>query len=155
MVKILLTCLHSKERGAHSYWGRGGQFPARPEGLINLLHYEDAARAALVCLETGEAVRGKTYLVSDGCPLSRSDFLRDTPISHCCRCAFEKFPVVTGLPTCRQEIMAACAVTNVEFTGGPGEDGKRYNTEKIRQELGWNPQHSSFTQFMQASLLNK
>ena len=146
----------SKERGAHSYWGRGGQFPARPAGLINLLHYEDAARAALVCLETGETVRGKTYLVSDGCPLSRSD--RRTPVSHCCRCTFEKFSIVTGLwtmPMCRQEIMAACAVTDVEFTGGPGEDGKRYNTEKIRQELGWNPQHSSFKQFMQVSLLNK
>jgi hypothetical protein len=37
----------------------------------------------------------------------------------------------------------------VVFTGGPGVDGKRYNSTKIRQLLGWSPTYDSFTAFIQ------
>ncbi len=37
----------------------------------------------------------------------------------------------------------------VVFTGGAGVDGKRYNSTKIRQLLGWSPTYDSFTAFIQ------
>ena len=113
-----LAGLYTQHSGPHNYWGRGGQFSAKPGGLINLLHYEDAAGAVVRCLQQPEKVRGEIFLVSDGTPVSR------------------------------QEIVSAAGVADkVEFTGGDGTEGKRYNTNKIRTTLGWEPTYASIGEF--------
>ena len=37
--------LYTSYRGAHNYWIGKDSVPSSPDGLINLLHYEDAAGA--------------------------------------------------------------------------------------------------------------
>jgi len=44
----------------------------RADGIINLLHYDDAAGACVAALKSGpEKTRGKVFLVSDGNPTTR------------------------------------------------------------------------------------
>lgn len=70
------------------------------------------------CLQHPEKVRGERFLVSDGNPVSR------------------------------QEIVSVAGVADrVEFTGGDDIDGKRYNTNKIRTTLGWEPTYASIREF--------
>ena len=115
---VRLAGLYSLQRGPQSYWGRGGQFSSPPAGLINLLHYEDAGGAVRSCLQQPKVVRGERFLASDGTPVSR------------------------------QQIVSAAGVADrVQFTGGEHIDGKRYNTNKIRTTLGWEPTYASITEF--------
>ena len=115
---VRLGGLYTLTSGPHSYWGRGGEFSAKPGGLINLLHYEDAAGAVVRCLQHPEKVRGERFLVSDGTPVSR------------------------------QEIVSTAGVADrVQFTGGDDIDGKRYDTTKIRTTLGWEPTYASLREF--------
>ena len=46
-----------------------------PNGYINLIHYDDAARVVVAALLSPKSVRreGKLYLVSDGTPITRKD----------------------------------------------------------------------------------
>ena len=46
-----------------------------PNGYINLIHYDDAARVVVAALLSPKSVRreGKLYLVSDGVPITRKD----------------------------------------------------------------------------------
>ncbi len=46
-----------------------------PEGMINLIHIDDAASAVLAAEQVAEPPR--TYLISDGSPLRRRDFLEE------------------------------------------------------------------------------
>jgi len=52
---LRLGGLYTETSGAHNYWCGGGakEFPSKPEGLINLIHYEDAAEAVIACLDSG------------------------------------------------------------------------------------------------------
>ena len=52
-IVIRLAGLYTKERGAHSFWLRNGTVDAAADGCLNLLHYEDAAGAALAAIEKG------------------------------------------------------------------------------------------------------
>ena len=62
-------------QGAHNYWKSGTEFPSRPHGLINLIHYNDAADLLVACLCTGgrAAVAGQVLLASDGEPVTRQE----------------------------------------------------------------------------------
>ena len=90
------------------------------------MHYEDAARAVVKCLENPEEVGGEVFLVSDGVPMSRQE-IADAAAEH--------------------EMFAGKGEA-VAVTGGEGVDGKKYNSQKIRNMLGWEPNHQSFADFM-------
>ena len=113
--------------GAHNYWCGGGakEFPSKPDGLINLVHYEDAAEAVIACLEAPGSVRGEVFLVADGAPVSRQNIAAAAALH----------------PRYRES-------EGVRFTGGQGVDGKKYNCQKIRTRLGWKPKHESYAGFM-------
>ena len=114
--------------GAHNYWCGGGakEFPSKPDGLINLVHYEDAAEAVIACLEAeAGCVRGEVFLVADGAPMSRQNIAAAAALH----------------PRYRES-------EGVRFTGGQGVDGKKYNCQKIRTKLGWKPKHESYAGFM-------
>ena len=114
--------------GAHNYWCGGGakEFPSKPDGLINLIHYEDAAEAVVTCLEAPGCVRGEVFLVADGVPVSRQDIAAAAALHPRYRDSSE----------------------SVRFTGAQGVDGKKYNCQKIRTKLGWKPKHESYAGFM-------
>eukprot|EP00092_Neocalanus_flemingeri_P038517 GFUD01041935.1.p1 GENE.GFUD01041935.1~~GFUD01041935.1.p1 ORF type:complete len:279 (+),score=79.95 GFUD01041935.1:34-870(+) len=125
---VRLGGLYTVDGGAHGYWLKGGQFPAKPRGLINLVHYEDGARAVVKCLENPGKVGNEVFLVSDGVPVSRQEIV-DAANEN------EKF---------------AGKGEFVTFTGGEDVDGKKYNSGKIRSMVGWEPSHKSFRDFMKS-----
>eukprot|EP00985_Skeletonema_marinoi_P034575 scaffold44279_cov153-Skeletonema_marinoi.AAC.1 len=72
---LRLAGLYTLERGAHSYWLKKCQetgVQGREDGIVNLLHYDDAASACLAALKVGPTVNSKrTFLISDGNPTTR------------------------------------------------------------------------------------
>jgi len=126
---LRLGGLYTVSGGPHDYWLKGGQFPAKPRGLINLLHYEDAARAVVKTLENPDKVAGEMFLVSDGAPISRQEIV-DAAAEH------EMYGGKGG---------------SVEFTGGEDVDGKKYNSQKIRKLLEWEPCFETFGDFMKSN----
>ena len=112
---IRLGGLYTEESGAHNYWLKGGEFPAKPNGLINLIHYDDAASSVIKCLENPEKVKGQIFLVSDGVPISRQEIVNAAGASS-------KY---SGMHS------------KVKFTGGEDIDGKKYDSTKIRTLLDW------------------
>jgi nucleoside-diphosphate-sugar epimerase len=118
---LRLGGLYNAESSARVYCTDGGAFAASPHGLINMVHYEDAAAAVMAAVRQPNAARGQVFLVADGVPLTRQEFVR-----------------------------AARDGSGVVFTGGEGVDGKSYSCEKIRQQLGWNPRYRSFQAFMES-----
>ena len=127
---VRLGGLYTGDQGAHNYWCSGAgetkEFSAKGNGLINLIHYEDAAGAVVKCLQNPAQVRGEIFLVSDGVPMSRREIAAAAASSP-------RYSESSG---------------KVMFTGGEEVDGKKYNSSKIRNVLGWAPKYASFADFM-------
>ena len=118
-------------RGAHGFWLRSGkpEFPSPPNGVINLIHYDDAAQ----CVVDALLVPGKDkfserlFLVADGVPISRQVI---------CKAAL-KHPAFAGL---------SCPA----FTGDPDVvDGKKYDVSLTKTVLKWVPNFETFAAFME------
>jgi len=124
---IRLGGLYALAKGAHNYWLGGGssEFPSRPNGLINLIHYDDAAACVVACLKNSAKANNQVFLVSDGVPVSRKDI---------CEAALKN-------PTYSDK-------EQVEFTGSEDVDGKKYCSDKVRKIVGWKPMYPSFAAFM-------
>ncbi len=52
---VRLAGLYLEGRGAHNYWLTQEAVAQRPDGLINQIHYRDAANAAVAALLRGSA----------------------------------------------------------------------------------------------------
>lgn len=50
----------------------GERLTGNPDAILNLIHVDDAVRVILACEAAGKP--GRTYLVSDDCPLTRRDY---------------------------------------------------------------------------------
>lgn len=123
-----LAGLYSLTRGAHNFWLTSGKdISGRADGIINQLHYDDAAEAVLAGLSAGPSVvLGGVFLISDG---------------H---------------PSTREEICES-ALKNKHFAGyklpqflGTNEDpvGKVYDGSASNNALKWDPMYQSFDTFM-------
>ncbi|XP_063937555.1 uncharacterized protein LOC108226094 [Daucus carota subsp. sativus] len=122
---LRLAGLYKADRGAHVYWLRKGTVESRPDHIVNLIHYEDAASLAVAILK--KKVRGQTFLGCDNYPLSRHEVMDIVERSG-------KF-----------------STKFVGFTGTNDPLGKKLNNSKTRQETGWEPKYPSFTQFWEMS----
>ena len=124
--------LYSKLRGAHNYWlryeGERLTRPSRPNGLINLVHYDDAARCAVDVFLKVPSLTGseRLFVVSDGVAISRADI-------------------------CAAALKCKTYSNNVspDFQGGPGVDGKRCDTSSVTNVIGWKPLFQTFAGFME------
>lgn len=122
---VRLAGLYSLERGAHNYWLKAGSVDARPDGLIGLVSYEDAAGSVLSVLACERSkVAGEVFLICDGVEQSREDIC-----TAALTCALYKDG---SLPT---------------FGKSEGPLGKRYNVNKASSVLGWKPKYESFSAF--------
>ncbi|KAM0951090.1 putative NAD(P)-binding domain superfamily [Dioscorea sansibarensis] len=110
------------DRGAHVFWLNKGTVESRPDHIINLIHYEDAALLAVAILK--KKPRGQVFLGCDNHPLSRQDLMDAVNQSG-------KFS---------KKFMG--------FTGSDGPLGKRMYNSKTRAEIGWEPKYPSFRQFL-------
>ncbi len=72
-VVIRMAGLYDAERGPHRVYARTAESPRRPDGLVNLIHYDDAAELCHRALLDGEP--GAVYLGCDGHPLTRSELV--------------------------------------------------------------------------------
>jgi len=48
-----LSGLYTPTRGPHSYWLRNGTVDSNADGVVNMLHYEDAASVIIAALKSG------------------------------------------------------------------------------------------------------
>jgi nucleoside-diphosphate-sugar epimerase len=126
-IVIRLAGLYDAERGPHHYYLKRGATSQRPDGLVNLIHYEDAARLCECALLRGEP--GAVYLGSDDHPLSRQELLDAT------------------LESGRFEAGAPGKASRV-FRGTTGSLGKRLVSTWTREELEWQPVHRSFLEWV-------
>jgi hypothetical protein len=50
---IRLAGLYTETRGPHTFWLKNGTVTSNADGLVNMLHYEDAATAAIAAVLNG------------------------------------------------------------------------------------------------------
>ena len=151
---IRLAGLYTLERGAHNYWlerfgTRTGTDKAqgRGDGIVNLLHYDDAAGAVMAALVAGPGVNsGRTFLISDGSPTSRRGIC-ESALVHPRYGGF-------GMPS---------FASDDDDDDGKGKDegavggrsnnarGKVYDGRWSNDALRWKPTYPSFDEFMTSS----
>ncbi|QCD83780.1 hypothetical protein DEO72_LG2g4127 [Vigna unguiculata] len=112
--------------GAHNYYLEKGTVDSRPDHILNLIHYEDAASLAVAILK--KKFRGQIFLGCDNHPLSRQQMMDLVNKSGKFNKKFDK------------------------FTGTDDPLGKRLNNTKTRQVVGWKPKYPSFAGFLESSL---
>uniref|UniRef100_A0A5B7AXH1 NAD(P)-binding domain-containing protein n=1 Tax=Davidia involucrata TaxID=16924 RepID=A0A5B7AXH1_DAVIN len=122
---LRLAGLYKADRGAHIYWLAKATVEARPDHILNLIHYEDAASLSVAILK--KKVRGRIFLGCDNHPLSRQEVMDLVSQSGKFSKKFEG------------------------FTGTADPLGKKLNNSKTREELGWEPKYPSFSQFLGVS----
>lgn len=125
---LRLAGLYTADRGPHNYWLAKETIDSWGGGLINLLHYEDAATGVVAALEVRP--KGAVLLLSDEEPLSRE-------------------AIVTAALDARAR--AGRAQGAPRFVGAEGALGKRYDCSKTRNLLAWKPRHASFREHMAAA----
>ncbi|GMI58851.1 hypothetical protein ScalyP_jg1952, partial [Parmales sp. scaly parma] len=129
-VVIRLAGLYLPNRGAHSYWLRPDvtKVNSSGDGLINLLHYDDAAAAVVKVLDVECSSRNKLFIVSDGNPLTRTEI---------CQVAIDKG---------QDGSTPSFAETTPE-----SDLGKVYDCSKIKS-TGWTPRIPKFADCFTKSL---
>lgn len=101
-----------------------GTVEARPDHILNLIHYEDAASLAVAILKKKR--HGQIFLGCDNHPVSRQELMDLVNKSGKFSKKFEA------------------------FTGTSDPLGKRLNNSKTREEIGWQPKYPSFSQFLES-----
>ncbi|XP_043720692.1 uncharacterized protein LOC122668163 isoform X2 [Telopea speciosissima] len=119
---LRLAGLYKSDRGPHVYWLGKGTVESCPDHVLNLIHYEDAASLSVAILK--KKFRGRIFLGCDNHPLTRQEVM----------------DLVTRSGKFSQKFES--------FTGTDGPLGKRLNNSKTRVEVGWEPKHQSFAQFL-------
>ena len=116
---VRMAGLYDRGRGVHRYYQKMTRSDQRADGLVNLIHYDDAARLCVAALLGGEP--GRVYMGCDDRPMTRGDLVQAS--------------MEAGLFG-RNE---AC-----EFAGGDGAVGRRCDSSSTRQSLDWTPVYKSF-----------
>ncbi|XP_058731246.1 uncharacterized protein LOC131603022 [Vicia villosa] len=119
---LRLAGLYKAERGAHNYYLEKGVVDSRPDHILNLIHYEDAASLLVAILK--KKFRKQIFLGCDNHPLSRQEMMDLVNRSGKFSKKFDKFSV----------------------TDGPL--GKKLNNTRTRQEVSWEPKYPSFADFL-------
>ncbi|KAL7490015.1 hypothetical protein ACHAW6_015738 [Cyclotella cf. meneghiniana] len=128
---LRLAGLYTLERGAHNYWleRTNGIVKGREDGIINLLHYDDAASACAAALRVGPQVNAnKIFLISDGHPTTRRGICD------------------SALKSARYR---GCEMPKFEGTEGE-KRGKIYDGSWSDKTLEWNAMFTSFNEFMES-----
>ena len=99
-------------------------YPSIPNGLINLIHYDDAAECVITAFD--KKVKNQVFLVSDGVPISRTDICKAGLVN----------PDFAGKKEPKFEGDASVI------------DGKKYDTTKAKSELGFQAKFKDFASFM-------
>lgn len=128
---LRLAGLYTLDRGAHNYWLERGDVKGRGDGIINLLHYDDAASACVAALSVGPEINsGKVFLISDGHSTTRRGICESALKSA--RYKGREMP---------------------KFEGAEGEKrGKIYDGSWSEKTLNWKAKNTSFDDFMKSTV---
>ncbi|XP_044980814.1 uncharacterized protein LOC123448108 isoform X2 [Hordeum vulgare subsp. vulgare] len=119
---LRLAGLYKKDQGPHVFWLSKGTVDARPDLIISMIHYEDAASLGIAIMK--RRLRGRVFVGCDNQPLSRQEIMDRVNRSGKFDGKFEG------------------------FTGADGPLGKKMDNSKTRAEIGWEPKYPSFTEFL-------
>jgi len=119
---LRLAGLYHSTRGAHSHFLDKGSVPSWGGGLVNQLHYDDAASLVLAALARGD--KGKIFVGCDNAPLTRQEIA----------------------DAAGKALGGSCEFTGSE-TDGPA--GRMMNNDWTRSQLDWEPAYPSFTACME------
>jgi nucleoside-diphosphate-sugar epimerase len=125
---LRLAGLYTLDRGAHNYWMTSGKdVSGRADGMINLLHYDDAAGSVVAALAAGPTVAsGNVFLISDGHPMTRKELCESTLKAK--KYQGKQMP---------------------KFLGTDSDPiGKIYDGSASNKALKWDPRYESFHSFM-------
>lgn len=127
---LRLAGLYLLKRGAHSFFmSTDKPIQGNPDGLVNLLHYDDAAGACLAALKAGpSACNGKVFLISDGNPQTRRQICEST---------------------LKSAVYRGHTMPSFESEPDPNKPGKIYNGSFSNKLLQWKPRYESFAKFME------
>jgi nucleoside-diphosphate-sugar epimerase len=125
---IRLAGLYTLTRGAHNFWVTSGKdVSGRADGIINQLHYDDAAGAVLAALSADpSSVSGNVFLISDGHPMTRKEICESAMKNN----QYEGVAMPKFLGTDNDPI------------------GKIYDGSASNKALKWDPRYESFDAFM-------
>jgi hypothetical protein len=123
---LRLVGLYDGERGPHRVYLRAERSDQRPDGLVNLIHYDDAAALCLAALTRGAA--GAIYLGCDDQPVTRRQLLS----------AALRSPLGAGATSSERDF----------FTGSSGPLGRRCDNGWTRRTLQWQPRFPSFEHWL-------
>lgn len=118
-----LAGLYLIDRGAHNFWLSQKEVAQRSDGLINQVHYRDAADCAVAALLRGSA--GEVYVAADDKPLTREQI--------CVEALKAPYFSTKQMP---------------KFTGTDGGVGKVLDSSKSRAAIGWEPTYKTFGDFI-------
>jgi nucleoside-diphosphate-sugar epimerase len=125
---IRLAGLYNLDRGAHNFWiSSGKDVSGRADGIINQLHYDDAAGSVIAALTVGPSVvSGNNFLISDGHPMTRQAICESTLKAK----KYQGKAMPKFLGTDKDSI------------------GKIYDGAASNKALKWDPRYESFDAFM-------
>lgn len=128
---VRMAGLYSRARGAVPFWMKDGKVSGGPDGLVNLIHYEDAA--SLVVAVVSKQIRGELLLGCDDRALSRQEIV-DAALA---------LPEYVGQPVPQFN----AAPVNRRTGRGADEKGKVYDNTETRKMTGWAPRWSTFAEW--------
>jgi len=121
---VRLAGLYTAQRGAHMYYLKVKEVPTRPDALLNLIHYQDAASLCAAVLASG--AKGQVFMGCENNPVTKADMMEAVYATN-------KF-----------------GTEKVNFTTSEGSLGRRMNNQQTRDALQWEPKYSSFEAFAKA-----
>lgn len=127
---LRLAGLYLLERGAHNAYLNMESVNGRADGLINQIHYADAASAAVATLL--RAGPGATLLAADDAPLTREQICR----------------VARLAPPFREKTVPRfdCG----DDSKGRAGTGKVIDCSRTRDAIGWQPRYATFAAFFES-----
>ena len=159
-----------RDRGPHTFWLKNGTVNSNPDGIVNMLHYEDAASAAIAAVLRGAA--GTAYLAADDEPLTREEICKSALASG--RFPGANMPVVRASVLCSSllGLLRCCCITphplfcrllricpvfftiSQQFTAPTGPIGKTCESRRTREAIQWSPRHEhrTFANYMRNTL---
>ena len=128
---VRLAGLYLAERGAHNYWlTTENEIKQRPDGLINQIHYRDAARCAVAALLRGAP--GDVLLAADDKPLTRAQICEEARRAP--KFADRPQPTFSG---------------DAETSGV----GKVLDSSYTRESISWEPRFKTFADFVDMEMM--
>ena len=126
-IAVRLAGLYTESRGPVPYWIKNGTVDGTADGIVNMLHYADAAGVCLSILEKG--VSGAIYLAHDDDPMTRQEL---------CEAG-----LASGLFPGR---------SSPHFAQATAPQGKLCDGSWTRRQLGWAPTYPSFDRYMRCNI---